>query len=288
MAFISSRTSIPVIDTHIHVFPDKLGLAVRRWFEAFAWPFHLPPDTARGYLDNYLSGGLKGMVLMSYAHRPGVARDLNAFVGDLLRRYPCARGLAAVHPDDPRPKDIIAEAFEKYGLSGVKLHCHVQRTAPDDPRLFPVYEALLEWDGVLNIHAGTEPASDAYGVDLRTVTGASRVANVLTRYPDMKMIVPHFGWNEFDRFAGLVKRYPHVYMDTTMMLAGFFPAKISPTMVEACPERMLYGTDYPHIPYAVETELDGLLSLDLKPETLRLVLSGNASRLYGFSVPGPP
>lgn len=33
-------TPIPVIDSHVHVFPQKLSDAVRHWFEEHAWDFH--------------------------------------------------------------------------------------------------------------------------------------------------------------------------------------------------------------------------------------------------------
>ena len=91
---------------------------------------------------------------------------------------------------------------------------------------FPTYEAILQLDGILNIHAGREPAITAYGLDVRTISGARRVEEILQRYPELKIIVPHLGFDESDRFYSLLDAYPTLYLDTTMMLADFFDVSV--------------------------------------------------------------
>jgi hypothetical protein len=49
--------------------------------------------------------------------------------------------------------------------------------------------------------------------------------------------------------------------------------------IEANPERVLYGTDFPNIPHDYRAELRGLESLGLGASTLRAVLHDNAERL---------
>ena len=195
----SDLTHIPIIDTHVHVFPQKLSDAVRHWFEGYAWKFKYqgsPEELLQAQFDN----GVAGLVLLSYAHRPGIAEQLNDYVASLIKRFPNTVGLATLHPEDKDPAGIIKRAHEELGLCGVKLHCHVQKTAPDDPILFPTYEALIQFDGVLTIHAGREPAIDAYGLDVRAITGAGRVEKILERYPELKIIIPHLGFDESHRF----------------------------------------------------------------------------------------
>jgi predicted TIM-barrel fold metal-dependent hydrolase len=65
-------TNIPIIDTHVHVFPQKLSDAVRHWFEGHAWKFKYqgaPEELLQAQFEN----GVAGLVLLSYAHRPGIA-----------------------------------------------------------------------------------------------------------------------------------------------------------------------------------------------------------------------
>jgi predicted TIM-barrel fold metal-dependent hydrolase len=42
---------------------------------------------------------------------------------------------------------------------------------------------------------------------------------------------------------------------------------------------VLYGTDFPNVPYEYERELRGIEALDLPPDVLRAVLHDNAARL---------
>jgi predicted TIM-barrel fold metal-dependent hydrolase len=272
-------TSIPIIDAHVHVFPPQLFKALKNWFKEHAWEF-LKDGTAEEFIREQFDGGAAGLVLMPYAHRPGIARELNEFMADLLESYPHTVGLAAIHPEDEKPARIIRHAFEQCGLCGVKMHCHVKGVAPDDPAMFPIYEAVAERDGIVTVHAGREPAIEAYGLDVRAITGAERLGKVLRNFPDLKIVIPHLGIDETDRFYDLMDEYPHLYMDTAMVLSPFFMIEIDIERLIGHADRILYGTDYPQIPHPAETELKKLLSLGLDEKILRKLLFENAKKLF--------
>ncbi|MFB0507686.1 MAG: amidohydrolase family protein [Thermodesulfobacteriota bacterium] len=274
-----SLTKIPIIDSHVHVFPQKLSDAVRCWFESHAWRF-MYQGTAEDLIRILFDNGVSGVVLLTYAHRTGISYHLNEFTANLVKHFPNTVGLATLHPQDENPREIIRLGLMDLGLRGIKLHCHVQKTAPDDPLLFPIYEAVLEFDGVLNIHAGREPAIDAYGLDVRTITGAERVEKVLQSYPELKMIVPHLGFDEADRFYSLLDHYHNLYLDTTMMMGHFFHVSVDRNRLIQYADRILYGSDYPHIPYGMETEVRAILDLHLGEEATRKILFENATKLF--------
>lgn len=274
-------TSIEIVDTHVHVFPDGISKAIRRWFSQNAWEF-FEQGTTEELVASLFSKGLYGAVFLSYAHKPGLSRTLNEYTSALARRFPRSVGLATVHPADSDPRGILREAFEGLGLRGVKLHCHVQRVAPDAPELDPVYEMAMDWGLPVTIHGGKEPYVEAYGIDVREITGAMRIERILRRFPDLKLIVPHLGFGETERFFELLDVYPNLYLDTTMVLAGFFPVKVNTGLLRSWASRILYGTDYPHIPYEVERELLNLLNLGLGEGELRMILHENAKKLFGI------
>ncbi|MFH1138528.1 MAG: amidohydrolase family protein [Pseudomonadota bacterium] len=278
----STSAHIPVIDSHVHAFPQPVFDAVKRWFGQHAWPFH-DEGSIMDLIQAPIDNGLAGMVLMNYSHRPGISDFLNEFTGKLLKAIPRTVGLAAVHPRDENPREIIVRAFRDHGLCGVKMHCHVLKIPPDDPSMFPIYETALELGGVVNIHAGREPANDAYGVDVRAISGAARVERILKRYPELKLIIPHLGHDESDRFHDLLDEYPNLYLDTTMMLGGFFGVEVDRDQLVKNSERILFGTDYPHIPYAMGVEVDALLAMDLGEEVNRRILHQNARKVFPFS-----
>lgn len=177
----------------------------------------------------------------------------------------------------------MKRAFGELNLKGVKLHCHVQLVAPDDPALDPVYETASDWGFPVTVHAGKEPYVPAYGLDVRTITGTERVQRVLKCFPGLRLIVPHLGFGESEQFCKLLDTHPHLYLDTTMMLAGFFPVSVERELLLRYSHRLLYGTDYPHIPYEMDRELRGLLALELGEAPTRMILWENARNLLGIA-----
>ncbi|MGQ9652584.1 MAG: amidohydrolase family protein [Thermodesulfobacteriota bacterium] len=285
---LKQLTSIPIIDAHVHLFPPGLDEAVRRWFDEHAWSFKYR-GRGEDLVSHLFQEGVSGAVLMSYSHRPGIAEGLNEFTASVVQRFPNTAGMAALHPEDRSPRGILEKALRALDLRGVKLHCHVLKIAPDDPVMFPVYEAVLEHDAILTIHAGREPAAEAYGTDVRAICGARRMEKVLRRYPDMKVIVPHMGIDETDVFFSLLDEFQNLYLDSTMILAGYFDISLpDKEKIIRYADRILYGSDYPHIPYEMDREVKALLSLELGEEATRKILCDNAARLFGLDSTSTP
>jgi uncharacterized protein len=272
--------SLPdVVDAHVHLFPDGLFRALWKWFDTHAWPvrYALYAEQVVQFL---LSRGVKKLVALHYAHKPGMARELNAFVAALAARHPEVIGLATVLPGEEGAAAILSEAFAG-GLRGVKLHAHVQAVAIDDPRMEPVINACLAANVPLVMHAGREPKSAAYPIDPHLLCGADRVEHVLRSWPKLKLCVPHLGADEFDRYAQLLERHDNLWLDTTMAVAGFLPGEVPLRMLSARSERIMYGTDFPNIPYAWDREVKVLAGAGLKGEALAQVLGANALQLFG-------
>lgn len=268
----------PVVDAHVHVFERALFEAIWRWFDQWGWPirYKLGPDEVVAFLR---ARGVRGQVLLHYAHKPGIARRMNAFVAEVARRTPGAIGLATVHPDDEDVRAILDAAFAD-GLAGVKLHCHVQCFAPDDPRLIPVYEACAARDLPLVVHAGREPKSPGYRCDPHALCSATRLEQVIRGYSRLRVCVPHLGADELDAYERLVTRHDNLWLDTTMMLGGYLPGDDPWRLVRARPERILYGTDFPNLPYAWDREVLALARAGLPEDDLARVLAGSAAELF--------
>ncbi|MCP4806172.1 MAG: amidohydrolase [Proteobacteria bacterium] len=269
-----------VVDAHVHLFPDPVFQALWSWFERYGWPVRYPLPSPK-VIEFLLSRGVEHLVALHYAHKPGMARGLNRYVAGLAAREPRLIGLATVLPGEPGAAEVLREGFE-LGLAGVKLHCHVQCFAPDEPVMAELYEVCVEYDRPMVIHAGREPRSPAYKVDTWSVSGVGRVENVLRDFPALTLCVPHLGADEFAEFAALMGRYDGLWLDTTMALAGFLTAGVPTEALRACPERVIYGSDFPNLPYAWDRELGVIRGLELPDDELEMVLGGGAKRLYGI------
>ncbi len=76
-----------VIDTHVHIFPDHIFKAIRRWFDDYAWHIRYQLSTSEVF-DFLLSHGVCHIIALQYAHHPGIAGDLNQYMAKQCQPYP--------------------------------------------------------------------------------------------------------------------------------------------------------------------------------------------------------
>lgn len=274
-----------VVDAHVHLFPAGLFRAVWQWFEAHGWPIRYRLD-ADGVVSFLTTRGIDHLVALHYAHKPGVARGLNAFLAELCERHPQVTGLATVFPGEEGAVRILEEGF-RLGLRGVKLHAHVQCFDLEGPEARAVYECCASNDLPLVMHAGREPKSPAYACDPHLTCGADKVARVLRRHPRLRLCVPHLGADEFLAYAQLLEEHDHLWLDTTMALADYLPGPPPPPLTAFRVERVMYGSDFPQLPYAWDRELARIATLGLPPAILARILGGNAIAFFGLEASQP-
>jgi len=269
-----------LVDAHVHLFPDRLVAAIRRWFDSNLWEtqYRLTADECVEKLSAF---GIDRAVALPYAHKPGMAAALNAFTAELAARHPLVAPCCTVFPGEEGDERLLDEALAG-SFCGVKIHSHVMKIAPDDERLDPVFRASARYRKPVVIHCGREPAHPAYGLDVHTVSGASRLRRALEKHPEARVIVPHLGIDESDVFEGMLDEFEHLYLDTTMVLSGYFPHRPDVEILRRRPERILYGTDFPNLPYDFTTELAIIRGLGLPAQAEALILGGNAQRLFGL------
>jgi predicted TIM-barrel fold metal-dependent hydrolase len=187
--------------------------------------------------------------------------------------------LATVYPGEEGTRAILEEAFDS-GLRGVKLHCHVQCLGPDHPAMREVYEVCAQRGLPLVMHAGREPKSPAYKCDPHLICSAGRIERVLVEFPKLKLCVPHLGADEYGAYQGLLERHDNLWLDTTMMVADYFPFPPPPRLLAVRPDRILFGTDFPNIPYAWDRELRRLAAR--RGPDLERILGANARHLFAI------
>ena len=264
-----------MIDVHTHLHPPRLFAAIRRWFaERSPWVIEHPtdPHEVARVLRAY---GVERFAFCSYAHKPGIARDLNAWLAATARELGAgALALATVHVDDADPAVDMRDALRD-GCIGLKVHENVQRFELGDPRLAGALGAVADADGFVLVHVGAIPWSHD------TNDGPSRIEAVLERHPRLRVVVAHFGVPDFARYVALARREPRLFLDTTMAFALESPmhANVPRVLVESASAQVVYGTDWPNIPYAYDGDLRGLRALGVNENVLRAITSENARRL---------
>jgi uncharacterized protein len=266
----------PLIDVHTHLMPERLFAAVRTYFRQHLWSPRYdgaPSDMVQVLLDL----GVARFVFMPYAHREGMSRSLNHWVHNVQSIFaPHAIGFGTFHPDDADAvPDLALDAFKNLQLRGAKLHPQVGHFALDDGRLFAMYELAIEHGAVILIHAGRVPEAGDH-------TGARAFARLMRRFPQLKVIVAHAGADEYDAFFDLCGLYQYVYLDTAMVFSRYLGGPPPIQRVLEFQDRVLYGSDFPNIPYAVEDGIQSILDLRLGRALEEKLLCTNAARLLGL------
>ena len=270
----------PVVDAHVHLFPDDIFASIWKWFDQYGWPIRYKMTTSRA-IEFLLSRGIDYIVALQYAHKPGIAREMNDYMAAVCRSHDRVIGLATVLPGEKDAAQILKEGFD-LGLSGVKLHAHVQCFDVTGRDMRTVYEICAAFGKPLLMHAGREPKSPKYACDPYLLCGADKVEQILIDYPDLKLCIPHMGADEYEAFQRLITDYDNLWLDTTMTLSDYLFLDFKPNFHELRKDRIIFGTDFPNLPYAWDRELKNLCEMNLSQESLALVLGGNAKTLFAI------
>jgi uncharacterized protein len=271
---VARRLPQPLVDFHVHLFPDRLFDAIRRQFVAdYGWNV-LHPLYWRESLAYLRERGVGTVAYSNYAHRPGIARGLNDWNLDVLAETPNLYCFAAFHPEDEDGLAMAAALLDHPRILGFKLHLLVQRYFPDDERLFPLYELAMEKGKRLLFHVGTGPVGNEF-------VGIVPFRRLLARYPDLPAIIAHMGTLEYGAFGELLADHPQLYMDTAF---AFIPRlgsmfDLGGDFLEQHRERILYGSDFPNVIFPREDEITTLLDLTLSQEFYNAVFRDNGLSL---------
>ncbi|RJR46451.1 MAG: amidohydrolase [Desulfobacteraceae bacterium] len=272
-----------VVDGHVHLFPPEIFAALWAWFDENAWPIRYRMAASEA-IEHLLSRGVRHVVALQYAHKPGISRILNRFMAKTCSHFAGkVTGMAAVFPGEPDADQILREAFS-IGLKGVKLHAHVHCFDLNAEEMNQIYALCASEKKPLVIHAGREPKSEAYRCDSYQICSAEKVKRILEDFPDLKLCVPHLGFDEISVYGKLVERFDNLWLDTTMMLAGYFPLDEPIGIERLRMERVMYGSDFPNIPYAWDRELLWVKRSGLKWESLEWLLHGSSSEFFGIEL----
>ncbi len=269
-------------DSHAHVFgpADKFPYAPGRGYT--------PPDAP---VENYLAlldhlGCGCGLVVQGNAH----GYD-NRVVLDAIARFP--RRLRGVAITDTRITPPTLREWHKFGMRGLRFHLlaqkagYVRGVGLDVFEVFRMTMAELGW--VMQIFCDGQVLQDM-APKLREISR------------EMPVIVDHYGMVDAARgvnepnFQALVKLVGegamHVKLSAAYRISKQFPdypdaRPFHDALVRANPDRLMWGTDWPHpsIPATVIPDDGHLLELffDWTPDeaTRRRILVETPQRLFG-------
>ena len=155
--------------------------------------------------------------------------------------------------------------FAEMGLKGLKLHAVFDFHIPNGEYMHPIYRAVKEHNLTILCHAG-----------LSSFCSPAIVAAVAMDFPDIPVIMPHFGYEHWIDCIALAKRVDNLFLDTAGCFAELDLMKRA--VADIGVEKIIFGSDDPYEP--AERELEKIVKYSgLTIDQLKLVLSGNIKRI---------
>jgi len=271
-------------DVHTHFLPPRMLRRVWEYFDqagplvGVRWPVRYQWSDAER-VAHLRAMGVRLFSALAYAHRPGMAADLNAWTLAFAQATPGCLPSATFYPE-PGVHGYVRRALDA-GARIFKVHLQVGGFPPDDPLLDPVWGLLAETGVPVVVHAGHAPVAARY-------TGPGPFGSLLARHPRLAAIVAHMGAPDYQAFLRLAAGYEGVTLDTTMVFTGFFGA-LAPFPAAALPlarelglaGKVLLGSDFPNIPYPYAHQIAALAGLGLGEQWLRAVCWDNPVAMFG-------
>ncbi len=278
-------------DIHVHFLPPRMLRRVWAHLDeggplvGATWPIiYKWSDEER--VEHLLALGVRAYTALAYAHKPGMAADLNAWTLDFAAHTPGCLPSATFYPEPG--VDRYTRAAIDAGTRVFKAHLQVGDFNPAHELLDPIWGLLAEAGIPVVVHAGSGPVPNVH-------TGPEVFGAVLRRHPGLTAIVAHLGAPEYVGFLDLAEKYDRVCVDTTMAFTRFFesmapfPRVHLPRLADlGMAGKVLLGSDFPNLPYPYAEQLAALATLDLGDEWLRKVCWHNAATLLNLSAPPAP
>jgi len=259
----------PRIDAHVHGFPDKLAERVRAALNSSGMLSGgvLIGDVSRRVADS----GFDAAWLLPYAHRAGVAEEVNDWSAAEVSKYSNLVPGATFHPDDADFERLVRRALVELRLRVVKLHCSVGNFSVDDPRLEPLWRIAADQGVPVTVHAGRESPGIAAAHEVE------RLETVLAAHPTLRLVLAHSGLPELETTVGLMRRYPNLYGDLTPVWQQ--PVPVDAALLTEFTGRFVFGSDVPNSPVPAEEQASRFEEMGLPPEVLGGVMGGTAAAL---------
>ena len=236
-----------------------------------------------------------------------VARLVNRAYAEIKGRHPRRfRCLASVPMGTGAEIQELEVAVRELGLDGVVVGTTVGDRTLDDPAFEAFWQRADQLGVVVFLHpmGGFPPASlqdyslvPLVGFPVETTVALARLAysGFFDRYPRVKVIAPHAGgtvpfllgrldtgYRAYRECGGTVQppsqALRHVYYDTV----NPYPPALRCLAEAVGPQRMLFGSDFPHVIGSVEAVLRSLREAGLDGDALEGVLWRNAWHLLGL------
>lgn len=151
--------------------------------------------------------------------------------------------------------------------------------------VYSVYQVCTELNIPVMIHCGMSWAM----AGLEKYAHPLQLEELAIDFPDLSIIVPHFGWPWIYETLMIAMKYKNVYIDTSIVYSGTPKEVLQHVLAEqigihvlerSIPEQIVFGSNYPRAD--IRRTVRGIRALGMSSSLQARILHKNASKLLGL------
>jgi predicted TIM-barrel fold metal-dependent hydrolase len=189
-------------------------------------------------------------------------------------------GLVGINPyDSLGGLRELERMVRDHGFIGAHLYPHWFERSPDDAFFYPFYTKCAELGIPVQIQVGY---SRVYAPEQRVPSVDRPIAldRIACHIPELKLVGIHIGWPWTEEMISVADKHENVFIGTDRYPPSRWPATLVEYLSGVGRDKVIFGTDFPVVPYDVaRAELD---ALGLAPDVEQRLMRENALELYGL------
>ncbi len=225
-----------------------------------------------------------------------VALDLETTTGTPPCSNDYVKAMQKRHPDriihawaavDPFKGEIAIQeakhAITGLGMLGFHFHPIMGHFAVNDRRLYPLFEVINALKVPVMIDVGTT----GMGAGMPGGMGAkirhahpSCIDELAADFPELTIIAAHPGWPWVDEMTAVALHKGNVYWEMSGWAPKYFPAQLKIDIRARLQDKVMFGSDYPSIPY--DRLLREWRELGYADAVMEKIFHANAERILGL------
>ena len=247
------------------------------------WTAKEEDDVIQEFTDAGVEAVLVALDLETTVATPPCSND---YVAGMWKRHP-DRVIQAWGAVDPFKGEVAVQeaihAVRGLGMMGFHFHPIMGHFAVNERQFYPLWETIAELKAPVMIDVGTT----GMGAGMPGGMGAkirhahpSAIDELAADFPSLTIIAAHPGWPWVDEMTAVALHKGNVFWEMSGWAPKYFPAQLKVDMRSRLQDKVMFGSDYPSLPYErIFREWD---ELGYKPEIMDKIYHGNAERVLGL------
>lgn len=278
-----------IIDLHCYPNTKEWIACQQPYVDALAkyWKRQWRARPEEEVVEEFTAAGVEALlVALDLETTAGTPPCSNDFVSGMQKRHPdrIIQCWAAV---DPLKGEIALRearrAVQELGMLGFHFHPIMGHYAVNDQQLYPLFEMINSLKVPVMIDVGTTGMGagmpGGMGAKIRHAHPAA-IDELAADFPNLTIIAAHPGWPWVDEMTAVALHKGNVFWELSGWAPKYFPAQLKTDITGRLRDKVMFGSDYPSIPYdRLFREWD---ELGYPDEIKERIFHGNAERILGL------